>query len=85
MGGFLEIKFVKPTKVVSRTAYQCGVDQLLLSQTQTDIGATGTRILRKTDAVVRQEPGRFDPSDGVVDQNAEFLALLFSDGGVIQL
>jgi hypothetical protein len=30
---------------------------------------------------VRQELRRFDPSDGIVDQSAEFVSLLLGDGG----
>jgi hypothetical protein len=80
MGGFLEIKFVKPTKVVSRTAYQSGIDKFLLSQAKAYIWATGTWILREPDAAVGQELGRFDPSDGVVDETAKLLALFAGDG-----
>ena len=81
MGGWLVRKFVKQTKIVSRTAYQSGADQFLLPQAKANIRAAGTGILREPDAAMRQEPGRFDPSDGVVDQPAELLALLFGDGG----
>src|SRR6201987_514480 len=81
IGGLLVRKLVKQTKIVSRTTDQSGIDHFRLSQTEADIRATGAGILRKPDAAVRQELRRFDPSDGIVDQSAEFVALLLGDGG----
>src|SRR6202011_1403881 len=80
IGGFLERKFVKPAKVFcSWPPDQGGLDQILPSQTQSQIGAAAAGVLGKADAAVGQEFGRFDPSDRVVDQMAEFLTLLVGD------
>jgi hypothetical protein len=81
MGGLLVRKLVKQTKIVSRTPNERCFDQFWLPQTEADIWATGTGVLRKSDAAVWQELRRFDPSDGIVDQPAEFLTLFVSDGG----
>ena len=48
-------KLVKQTKIVSRTAYQTSVDQFLSSQAETQVWATGTRLLREVDPAVRQQ------------------------------
>ena len=64
MDGLLERKFVKQTKIVSRTAHQNGIDHFLLSQAEAHVGETGTGILRKPNAAVRKELQGFDPSDG---------------------
>jgi hypothetical protein len=53
MGGFLEIKLVNPTKIVSRTANEGCLDQFWLSQTQADVRATGTGVLGESDAAMR--------------------------------
>jgi hypothetical protein len=57
MGGFLEIKLVNPTKIVSRTSKERCFGQFLLSQTEADIWAASTRVLRESDAAVWQELG----------------------------
>jgi hypothetical protein len=80
MGGLLVRKLVKQTKIVSQTPNERCVDQFRLAQTEVDVRTAGTGVLRKPDAAVRQELRRFDPTDGIVDQPAEFLALLFGDG-----
>jgi hypothetical protein len=57
MGGFLEIKLVNPTKIISWTANEGCIDQFWLSQTQADVRATGTGVLGESDAAVRKELG----------------------------
>jgi hypothetical protein len=56
MGGFLVIKLVKPTKIVcSWTPHYRGVGYFLLSKTEPHIRTAAARILRKTDATMRQK------------------------------
>jgi len=57
MGGFLEIKLVKPTKVVSRTPNEGCLNQFRSAQAEAHVWAGGTGILREPDAAVRQELG----------------------------
>ncbi len=77
MGGFLVIKFVKPTKIVcSRTPHESGVGQNLLSQTKPNIRTAAARVLGKTDAAVRQKVCRLDPADCALYQITELLTLL---------
>src|SRR5207302_7436936 len=45
MGGYLEIKLVKPTKVFSRTPDEASVDEFLPAQAQADIGAGDACVL----------------------------------------
>ena len=56
-------------------------DQVTLIEAEPDEGAGGTRILRKTDAAVRQKQPGLDPSDSVFDQGCELLPLLVRNGG----
>src|SRR3989441_8657148 len=80
MGGFLEIKLVKPTKVFgSWPPHQSGLDQILPSQTKAYVRAAAAGVLRETNTAVGLELGGFDPPDGVFDQLAEFLALLLGN------
>jgi hypothetical protein len=81
MGGILERKLVKPTKVIcSWTPHQRRFGEILPPQTKTDVGAAGAGVLGKADATVGQELGCFDPSDRVLHQVAELFALLVADG-----
>jgi hypothetical protein len=68
IGGYLEIKLVKPTKVFSRTPDEASVDQFLATQTEADVGAAGAGILRETDPAVRQELRGLDPANRVFHQ-----------------
>src|SRR5208282_149883 len=77
----LKRKFVKQTKINSRLAHEGGLDQVTLIEAEPDEWAGRTRILRKTDAAVRQEQPGFDPSDSLFDQVCELLPLLVRNGG----
>jgi len=55
MGGFLEIKLVKPTKVVSRPTNEGAFHQFLVSQAKANIWAADTGVLREPNAAVRKE------------------------------
>jgi hypothetical protein len=82
MGGFLVSKLVKPTKILgSWPPYESGIDQLLLSQAKSQVGASAARVLRKANAAVGKKLRGFDSPDCVLDQQAELLALLFADCG----
>jgi hypothetical protein len=81
IGGYLVNKFVKQTKINSRFAYKTGLDQVGLSEAEPEEWTSGTRILRKTNAAVRQEEPGFDPPDRVIDQGGELLPLFLGDGG----
>ncbi len=77
------MKFVKPIKAFcSWPPDEGGLDQLLASETEPDIGAAAARILRKTDSTVGQELGRLDLPDGRLDQLPELAPLLIVDGGM---
>src|SRR5207237_4421555 len=83
IGGFLVMKLVKPIKAFcSWPPDESGLDQLLPSETKPDIGTAAARVLRETDAAVRQELGRLDLLDGGFDQLPELAPLLICDGGV---
>jgi hypothetical protein len=60
MGGYLEIKLVKPTKVFSRTPDQASVEEFQSAQAHADMGTAGAGVLRETYATVRQELGGLD-------------------------
>ncbi|MFY9908386.1 MAG: hypothetical protein WAK56_01020, partial [Candidatus Sulfotelmatobacter sp.] len=82
MGGFLVIKLVKPTKVFcSCTPYQGGCGEILPTQTEPNIRAATARVLRKTNAAVREELGGLNPVDSVFDDVSEFFPLLLGDRG----
>jgi len=66
MGGYLEIKLVKPTKVFSRTPDQASVDEFLSAQAQADVRAADAGILGKPNSAVWQELGRFDATNCVL-------------------
>src|SRR5438132_3602884 len=77
------MKLVKPIKTFcSWPPDESGLDQLLPSETKPDIGTAAARVLRETDAAVRQELGRLDLLDGGFDQLPELAPLLICDGGV---
>jgi hypothetical protein len=65
MGGFLVAKFVKQTKIDSRLANQRGLYQIALVQTEPNERACGTRVLRKTNAAMRQKHPRLDTAGSV--------------------
>src|SRR6266436_5928740 len=74
-GGILVRKLVKPTKVVcSWTPHQRRVRQVLPSQTESEVGTAGAGVLGEADTTVRQELSRFDSSDRILNQVAEFVA-----------
>src|ERR1700674_2665845 len=76
----LVVKMVKPIKVTrSGTADQFGIDQLLVAQAQTQLGAAHAAVLRKADAAVRQELADFDLADGGSHQPAVFLPSFVAD------
>jgi hypothetical protein len=55
------MKLVKPIKAFcSWPPDEGGLDQLVASETEPDIGAATARVLGETDAAVGQELGRFD-------------------------
>jgi len=81
IGGYLVIKLVKPTKIVSRLAHE-GSLQFLLSEAETDVRASGAGILRKADTTVWQEVSRLDLLDRVLYKFAELLAALVGDRGM---
>ena len=77
------MKLVKPIKLFcSWPPDEGGLDQLLASETQPDIGAATAGVLRKTDAAVGQELGGVDLHDRSFDQLAELAPLLICDRGV---
>jgi hypothetical protein len=81
MGGSLVIKFVKPIKLFcSWTPYKRGIRYVSPSETKADVGATAARILGKPDTAVRQESRRLNLPNRILDEQAEFLALLFANG-----
>jgi hypothetical protein len=74
---------VKPIKVTSsEVANEFTFDEWLIIQTQTQLRATQTSVLRKANATVRREVSRFDLTDRGVDQFAELPPLLVADGGL---
>src|SRR4051812_48859594 len=80
MGGVLVRKLIKQTKAISWPSDKGRVDQFLLSEAKSNIGAAGAGILGKTDAAVGQEVPGFDLPDGVFNQADEVLPLLVRDG-----
>jgi hypothetical protein len=81
MGGYLEIKLVKPTKVLSRTPDKAGVDEFLSAQAQTDIWAVDAGVLGKANTAVRQELGCLNPTNRILHQLAKLLTLFVGDRG----
>src|SRR5208282_504956 len=81
IGGYLVNKFVKQTKIDSGFAHKACFDQGGLVEAEPEEGAGGTRVLRETDATVRQEESGLDPSDRVIDQGCKLLPLFFRNGG----
>jgi hypothetical protein len=81
MGGFLEIKLVKPTKVFSRPPDYGFLRQFLPSQAEADVRAAGAGVLRKSDATVGHELTGLYSLDRVLNQAAKLLALSVGDGG----
>jgi hypothetical protein len=82
MGGCSVIKLVKPTNIASSwTPNQVGVDHLLLSQTESEIGTTSAGLLGKVDAAVRQKLSGLNSADRVLGQTSEFIALCVRDRG----
>src|ERR1700690_337934 len=81
IGGSLVSKFVKQTKIDSRLAHQPRLHQIALVKTEPEKGASGTGVLGKADAAVRQEQSRLDTADGVVDQGGKLLPLLVGNAG----
>jgi hypothetical protein len=80
MGGILVRKLVKQTKVLCSWApHQRRLGQVRPSQTGTNVGTTGAGVLGKANATVRQEFGRLDSPDRVLNQVAELFALLVAD------
>ena len=61
--------------------HQSCLDQLALVKAQPQEGTGRTRILRETDAAVRQEECRLNSAHRIVDQSLELLPLLLGDGG----
>jgi len=66
MGGYLEIKLVKLTKVFSRTPDEAGVDEFLSAQVQADIRAGDAGVLWKANAAVWQELGCLNPTNCIL-------------------
>jgi hypothetical protein len=82
MGGYLERKLVKPTKLFSSwTPDQSGFDQLVATEAHPDVGAGGTGILGEADATVGRELRSLDSLNGIPDKGAEFLTLFIRNGG----
>src|SRR5579864_7493065 len=81
MGGYLEIKLVKPTKVFSGTPDEASVNEFLSAQAQSDIRAGGTRILGKPNSAVWQELACFDATNRVLYQLPKLMALFVGDRG----
>jgi hypothetical protein len=81
IGGYLVNKFVKQTKINSRFSYKRSCNQIRLREAKPEEGASRARILRKTNAAVRQEEPGFDPPDRVIDQGSELLPLFLGDDG----
>ena len=76
------MKLIKPIKAFcSWPADQRGIHQFLASETKPDIGTATARVLRKTDAAVRQELGRLDLLDGRFHELPELAALVVTDRG----
>jgi hypothetical protein len=67
MGGQLVRKFVKQTKVVSRTPDEAGVNEFLSAQTKANVRACRARVLGEPDAAVWQELRRLDPANRVLN------------------
>src|SRR4051794_27714199 len=77
---FLEDKLVKPTKCFrSRTSHQVKIDQILFSQTESQVWAGTTRTLGKPDTAVPREIRRLDPPNRLFHQLTKLLALLFAN------
>src|SRR5205809_4296096 len=75
------MKLVKPIKLFcSWPPDESGLDQILASEAKPNIRTAATRVLRKTNATVRQELGRLDLLDGGFDQLSELAPLLVVDG-----
>jgi hypothetical protein len=72
---------VKPNKIASRTTQQSGINQRLLLETESQIGAAGTAVLGKTDTGVGQELAGFDAVNAILDEFTELAPLLVRDGG----
>src|SRR5205807_1421162 len=81
MGGYLEIKLVKPTKVLSRTPDKAGVDQFLSAQAQADIRASDAGVLGEANAAVRQELGCLYTTNRVLHQLTKLMTLFVGDRG----
>src|SRR5438874_6941305 len=76
------MKLVKPIKVFCSWApHQCGLDQILASETKPNIRTAAARVLGETDAAVGQELARLDLPDGRFHQLSEFAPLLIVDSG----
>ena len=82
----LVVKRVKPIKVTSsRTAVKFRFDQLLIAQTQPQLGAAQTPVLREANAAVRGKLAGFDLTDGGSDQLAEIPPLLVTNRGYFEV
>jgi hypothetical protein len=80
IAGLLEIKLVKPTKVFcSRTTHQVQIDQILFTQTESQVRACTTGILRKPDTAVPREIRRLDPPNRIFHQSPKLHSLLFAN------
>jgi hypothetical protein len=79
MGGYLEIKLVKPSKVVSRTPNKGSFGQIRLPKAQAQERTAGAWVLREPDTAMGQELRCFDPADGVLDQLPELGSLFGRD------
>src|ERR1700690_1862093 len=72
----LVVKMVKPIKVTgSRTADELRVDELLVVQAQTQLGAAHASVLWEADTAVWDELACFDLTDGGSHQLAELTPL----------
>ena len=79
MGGFLVSKLVKPTKIFcSRAPHHGDVNQLLVSQAKpwARQGHVVQEFCPEANSTVSQELGGLDSTNGVLQELAEFLALL---------
>src|SRR5271170_7692970 len=79
-GGPLVLKLVNPIKVArSRPANQFRIQQLLISQADSQVGTTHTAVLGKSNAAGRKKLTRFNLIDCGLNQLAKFPALLVSN------
>ena len=80
-GAPLLLKLVKPIKVArSRAANEFRIPQLLIAQTESQMSAAHTSVLREADTAMGKEVTGFNLAGRGLNELAKFSTLVFTDG-----